>query len=352
LPQLKKGALRDNLDYVQRLSQHLRRMGFSTKPSRAVGDFSMPFPLLLLISLGVIGGGLLLLECLMPLPFFVHIGLTVAALMLSALALQLSAVFSVKLLALASSGIFPTIALAYSPLTPHASRLTPHASRFTFYVLLRASATTFVGALLIAGLLANWRFMTETDQFMGVKASQLIPALLIAIIYIGELFPSERTRRERWESARQKFQTLLDHPLFVKYAFIGAMVLIGGALWIARTGNEPGVGVSELELRFRALLEKILIARPRTKEFLIGHPALFLAAWCAAQGRERTPCRSIIIPLVLIGAIGQTSLLNTFCHIHTPLRVSLLRTFNGLWMGAVIGWAVSGWLKKRMSNVQ
>lgn len=333
LPQLKKDALQDNLRYVQALRDHLRRVGLVPQPSRAFGEFEMTFPLLLLMSLGVIGGALLLLECLTPCSLPVHVGLTVIGLALSSAALQLSPLLAAKLLALAASGIFPTLAFAYSPVAQLAIRHSPFAIRNSFYVLFSTSVITLTGALLIAGLLSNWRFMTETDQFMGIKASQLIPVLLIAVIYVGELFPSARTRRDRWASAREKFQALLNHPLFVKYALIGAVAIVGGLLWIARTGNEPGVGVSEWELRFRAILERILIARPRTKEFLLAHPALFLAAFLATRGEKRW-----VIPLVLIGAIGQTSLLNTFCHIHTPLRVSLLRTFNGLWLGAGIGW--------------
>ena len=33
-------------------------------------------------------------------------------------------------------------------------------------------------------------------------------------------------------------------------------------------------------------------------------------------------------------------MLNTFCHIHTPFLVSLLRTTNGLVLGIVLGLAV------------
>jgi hypothetical protein len=47
------------------------------------------------------------------------------------------------------------------------------------------------------------------------------------------------------------------------------------------------------------------------------------------------------LPLVaLLAGVGQVSLVNTFCHFHTPLVVSLLRTGHGLWIGALIGVAV------------
>jgi MFS family permease len=38
-----------------------------------------------------------------------------------------------------------------------------------------------------------------------------------------------------------------------------------------------------------------------------------------------------------VGAIGQVSILNSFCHLHTPLTLTLLRVFNGLWVGALAG---------------
>ena len=37
------------------------------------------------------------------------------------------------------------------------------------------------------------------------------------------------------------------------------------------------------------------------------------------------------------GAIGQISIMNTFMHIRTPLLESMIRTGNGLWLGALVG---------------
>jgi hypothetical protein len=44
-----------------------------------------------------------------------------------------------------------------------------------------------------------------------------------------------------------------------------------------------------------------------------------------------------VLLLLLLGAVGQASLVNTFCHLHTPLLISLVRTANGLWLGLAIG---------------
>jgi hypothetical protein len=120
-----------------------------------------------------------------------------------------------------------------------------------------------------------------------------------------------------------------------------AAVIVG--LLLARTGNDPGVGVSGTEMSVRNLLDRYLV-RPRTKEFLIGHPAL-LATLLLSAGRPR---RSRFIPFALLGAIGQVSMVNSFCHLHTPLLMALVRTFNGLWLGVLVGfvlaWVTGRWL--------
>ncbi len=73
---------------------------------------------------------------------------------------------------------------------------------------------------------------------------------------------------------------------------VGIVALVALALFVARSGNDPGVGVSATELKVRSLLDKYLLVRPRTKEFLLGHPALLLGLACSASGRfPRASCR-------------------------------------------------------------
>jgi hypothetical protein len=112
-----------------------------------------------------------------------------------------------------------------------------------------------------------------------------------------------------------------------------ALAALSGLLFVVtRSGNQPLVVPSALELKARALLESALIIRPRTKEFLVGHPALMLAVALSLRGRRTW------LPLIAVAAgFGQASLLNTFCHFHTPLHVSFLRAGNGLWLGALLG---------------
>jgi hypothetical protein len=66
---------------------------------------------------------------------------------------------------------------------------------------------------------------------------------------------------------------------------------------------------------------------------MLGHPALLLGLAMATIPRWRPWA----LPLLLLGIIGQVGMLNSFCHLHTPLKLTFLRTFHGLWAGGIIG---------------
>ena len=87
------------------------------------------------------------------------------------------------------------------------------------------------------------------------------------------------------------------------------------------------------EANIRVTLEKLLIARPRTRETFIGYPSLLLLNFLVAR-KYFTQYREIF----RIGvALGFSSVINSFCHFHTPLYLILLREFNGLWTGLIVG---------------
>ena len=142
--------------------------------------------------------------------------------------------------------------------------------------------------------------------------------------------------------------------LLQKKVTIGLVLAAGLAAllllyYMLRTGN-TSVGVSDLERSFRAFLDKVLVVRPRTKEFMFAHPIMLVALY---YGYRRQ-----LWPLVLLGAIGQVSLVNTFEHLHTPLLVSLVRTANGLALGIVLGVILiyvlkypGGWLLRKVQEV-
>ena len=105
-----------------------------------------------------------------------------------------------------------------------------------------------------------------------------------------------------------------------------------------RTGNQ-GLPVPAIEEAFRGFLEENFQARPRTKEFLIGHPALVVAL-AYRRTHSRSPVRRrrfAVHLLLLLGAVGQISILNTFAHAHSAVAISVARTVYGVLLGLIIG---------------
>lgn len=180
---------------------------------------------------------------------------------------------------------------------------------------------SLLGALHIVGLLADGFFLIKADQFVGIKVAHLLPVVTVGLAY-AVYVSAEPAPWRRW----------LNQPIFWWQALVGFLVLLMLGVMLIRTGNEAPSAVPEWELRARALLEGFLTVRPRTKEFLIGYPALMLALGLMITGRRHW------LPLwMMIGAIGQVSLVNTFCHLHTPLMVSLTRTAWSLLLGLAVG---------------
>ena len=104
-------------------------------------------------------------------------------------------------------------------------------------------------------------------------------------------------------------------------------------VFIGRSGHTAGVPVPAIEQKLRYFLEETMWARPREKEFMIGHPAFFLAAWAAWK---KLP--TWFYGLCAVGAvIGQGALVQTFCHMRSPILMSYVRALDGYAVGVVLG---------------
>jgi len=185
------------------------------------------------------------------------------------------------------------------------------------------SACSVVGGLFVAGLLNGLPFMVKAAVFTGVKPAHFLPLFLLGV----------------WAVARHyDGRELLKKPLTVAMLGTGFIALAIVAVMLVRTGNDSPGAVSGLELSLRSLLERVLVVRPRTKEFMLGHPALLvgllLFAWNHAQSKNY---KGLALALIVAGAIGQTSIVNTMCHLHTPVLVSVVRIAIGLVLGGVLG---------------
>lgn len=181
------------------------------------------------------------------------------------------------------------------------------------------SGMSIAGGLLIAAILAQPAFMLGIAQFRGVKAALLLPPV------IGGLFAL----------LRGGWRTLLPSARMQRVLFGTVVILALGAIayLVVRSGNTPG-WVTAAELRTRNLLEQVFTARPRFKEFLVGHPLLLLFGACGGLGIGVLRYRPF---LLFFGLVGQASILNSFAHAHTPLLLTLWRTGNGLLLGLLGG---------------
>jgi len=339
-------TFQDSVDYVRQLARDTARAGFGLRspstfdrvhPDSLVGRLPVA-----VIALGVGAGALLLLAGMVPVRRPTQAVLSLAAALVCALLVLSGKNIALQLVALLAAVVFPTLAFVLFPqpigaFEDHAHALVRNRRLAVVPALgefAAISAVTLVGAVMVAGLLSELPFMIKTAGFAGIKAATVVPLLLVSLVYLTGMTGEYPTWQQERDAVTERVRAFLSEPLRVWHtvAMLGGLVLI--ALVVARSGNDSGLGASELELRFRALLDRYLGARPRTKEFMLGHPALLLGLAMATLPRWRPWA----LPLVLLGIIGQVGMLNSFCHLHTPLKLTVLRTFHGLWAGGIIGW--------------
>jgi hypothetical protein len=335
----------DNVKFVRKIVQGIDRGSavcggrIAFGPARPFRETGVTTPVFALLALGVAAGTVWMLRLFLP--FSRPQG--IAALLALSIACVGLAVWpgdvGRKLVALLAGISFPTAACLVTFPRPSLDRDEQPPRRCVagaLRALALASCVTAIGIVHVVGLLATRSFIAKSDQFMGIKAQHAVPILLIALCAVlgGAAYPGESWRLYR-RRAIVRLQLFWQEPIRVGLLLLTLIALAALAIVVIRTGNDPGVGVSGFELKARSVLDRILPVRPRTKEFLVGHPLFVLGIAWWLRGRRR-----LAVPAFVAGSVGQVSLLNTFCHIHTPLIVSIWRDGIGLVIGAAIGIAL------------
>ncbi len=340
-----------NVSYIRGIHEALTKEGFVFGEPRPFQPLDVPKLALLLLACGVVGGGLwLVYEIFRPRALWIWLlGLlgVWAAMGGSLAAAGLIQMFFPFMAAV----IFPSLAILYTAsraflLSPiccsedNISHFSPDSccplrgpgGKALIFLLLAALLTAY-GGFLIAGMLSSSAYLMQIAQFRGVKLAQLLPLLLVLLVMIARTY-APRPAQESAEWPRLRQGLIFAAEAFVKYWHAGLVFLVLGlvAFMIMRSGNESAVQVPGWELKLRALLDQLLLVRPRTKEIFVGFPALLLGLTLLLSGRPRTAW-----VWLAVGAIALISMTNTFCHIHTPLLISLMRIFNGIWLGIFIG---------------
>lgn len=192
---------------------------------------------------------------------------------------------------------------------------------------------TLTGASIVAAMFSTTSYMLNIESYSGVKISFVIPIFLAALIGVRLFF------RQSKSGFLKELAFLGDMEIKLKHIAILAVIAFAGLILITRSGNEPILSVSQIENTFRGLLEGFFSVRPRTKEFLIGHPLLILSLF--SLYRYNTKFSSLSFICLIGGLVGQVSMFNTFCHFHTPLDISIERTIYGLIVGILGGLILS-----------
>jgi hypothetical protein len=331
-----KDLLATNLSYLKSVRDAIQAAGFEIGEPEAVPALQVSPTLRALMGIGIAGGTVLVLLAL---------GVVWAARwpVLLAVAVVFAAAASGSNFsrhALSLLGAITAATVGFVALVPPRSN-SAGALRIAIWYLLAISAATIVLASIGAALLSDQRHMVGAELFRGVKLSLVIPPLIVLFVQAA------RGTRAYWEwrteaGGKQEWPALLagareaaEHVVKYWHVVLALILMAAAALMVVRSGNEPLFGLAGVEIRARAAMERLVGVRPRTKEFAVGHPLALLGLWLLHRGRRRG-----VWLILTAGSIGQASLANTFCHIHSPYLLSLMRGCLGLACGLLIGLAL------------
>ncbi|MBO5366724.1 MAG: hypothetical protein J6A39_08910, partial [Peptococcaceae bacterium] len=303
--------LQGNLEYIESIQQGLLDSGFVLDQTyRKPASVYTNNLLLALIGVGVAAGVMLiLLEMRLPkLSILVMLSGTAVWLAL----LLVDPIMAKKMMSLLSVITFPTLSCLLF-MKPEASSV-----RKAVLTLLKMCAISYIGAILMVGMMADILFMLKLDQFIGVKLAHVVP--IVAVPFILYIWNEEKPLTF--------VKQLLEKALDYKWTILGVLVAVAGVIYLSRTGNS-GAELSAAESAMRTFLNDVMGVRPRSKEFLIGYPFALLLFWMGASRKNWL----LTIPAI----IGQVSLVNTYAHIHTALIMSMQRSLNGLILGIAVG---------------
>ena len=271
---------------------------------------------LLVLSLAVASGLFLYLANILPLSLAIFLkGLGIA--LFSALLFTRHELLVLKLSALALGVMAPAIAILLFLRLLSSSDESSWPSFIATVIGAMALVTTFCvsAGLGIHGLLCSPDFLLKLDQFSGVKLVYLGPLVLVTWV----LLMDHRFRPEK-------------EAVTWLHVVLGLVLLGAGAVYLLRSGNFSPIPTTAAEHSVRDKMDMGLPVRPRTKEFLVGYPALLLLAF-ALRRRQR----EWAFLLALGGTVACVSTVNSFCHITCAPDINVVRSFLGLLFGIPIG---------------
>ena len=333
--------LETNMKYFADTRAALEAKGFKIGRAGMFASYEPSRVLRALVIMGVAAAGVLYLSLVIPAlnrrRKTVLLCFAVAAL-ISMMPILIGAGSKVRLVAaLASANLFPALAIVALLDLLRTRRFPKDTPLWRILVaglvlLGITSALSMIGASYLSGALADTRYLLEFDIFRGIKLTFVLPMILVAAAFL-QRFDIFDGQFDASAGVLGQLREIMGTPVRVG-SLLGGLVLLGAlVVLVLRSGHTSGMPVPGIELNMRAALEQIFYARPRTKEFLIGHPAFLLALYGAARQWKTW----IIFGLVLAATIGQGSMVETFAHMRTPVEMSLVRGIGGVFLGGAIG---------------
>jgi hypothetical protein len=191
--------------------------------------------------------------------------------------------------------------------------------RNNIYSVIKGFAFAVIGGVSIAALFSEPLYMLRIKAFSGVKMTLILPPVLVLLYDLRKRIHPESLR-----------DMLSRPPLWGELILVGVL-LLGAGIILFRSDNVrivPGI-----EIRMREFFERKLVARPRNKEIFLGFPCLILYYYVIKKGMWVHYREALRMGVV----VGFSSVVNSFCHFHTPFIFILIRQINGLWVGIIIG---------------
>ncbi len=340
-----QSLLKTNLQYVRDIKASVEGRGYTIGEAAvfnaADGENYAPyFPeklYFLPIALAIIAGMVIYAAQLFGLQSRYQLGLwAVVSAAAAALLLTGRGLLMRQFLALAAASVFPVLSM--SVIFAIWDRNKTNANGLLkiifngIWQLALAVALSLTGAAFLSAILTDSRFLLEIDIYRGVKLTFMLPVVLTALLYLKR-YDLLQVAGRGVKALAARVNSLLDTGLTFKHIAVMCVLLFVVFYFVGRSGHTGGVPVPAIELKMRAFLEQLMYARPREKEFMVGHPAFFLAVLAV----YRCAPRWWQFVLACGAVIGQGSLVQTFCHMRTPVMMSFLRGVDGYAMGVVFG---------------
>lgn len=201
--------------------------------------------------------------------------------------------------------------------------------RLSFIPLFLLTAAVSIVSLVVCGftvaaLLSGTNWFLNNFVFRGVKLALIAPMVFTVALIFATVY-----KKQTVTDIKKAILKTVKNLHWYHFVLIAAVGIVAG-IYILRSGNVNKISFFETNLRNS--LTEYFVARPRTKEIILGWPCLALYIYYVKKDKAKL--------LQWIFAIGASilfaSVVNTFCHSFTLAETMFLRTANGILFGLPI----------------